>query len=402
LTEYSYTAYDFAGNLRTGSVSAETEQAALQTVRAKGLLPVTFIADKATDERKSFFQFQGRKETLKPNDRERYFTSLAMLIDAGFLLPDCHRFLASSSNGPALARVSRDILEKIQSGHSLSLSLRESKGGFGVAEIATIAAAEKSGDLAGPLRKLSFAMKRKIANREKLVSALIYPIILVLTSLASIFIIAMILVPNLAPVFEGRESEMPLALKLLNRLNIAFSEYWAVLAMVVLGLSLGLRMTMRSRAFQEALQSIARHIEVLRKLKTARIASSLASLLSGGMALLDAVKLSASNASDPLSGYELSSIANYVAEGKSFQESVAKTGIFGPMELEMLAVAESANRLEAILEHISTTNEDQATQQIERMVTMITPIMTLVMGALIGGLVYTVMRAILGINQLAH
>jgi general secretion pathway protein F len=399
---YSYTAYDREGNLRVGNISSVTEQTALQTLRATGLLPVSFIAGQVADERRSIFQFQSRNETLTVKDRERYFTSLAMLLEAGFLLPDCHRFLTINSNGPALAKFSEGILEKIQSGQSLSLSLRESKSGFDMAEIATVAAAEKSGDLAGPLLNLSLAMKRNIANREKLVSALVYPIILVMTSLASILIVAMVLVPNLMPVFEGRENEMPYALKLFNSLNVAVSEHSAAMALGALCLFFLMRMTMKHYVFRKSLQRVCQRVDFVRKRKSARIANSLASLLRGGMTLLDAIKLSASNASDPLSRHELSSIGNLVAEGKSFRESVARTEIFGPMELEMLAVAEGANRLEMVLEHISVTNEGQSIREIERLMTMLTPVMTLVMGALIGGLVYTVMRAILSINQLAQ
>jgi general secretion pathway protein F len=402
MNDFAYKAYDTKGQIREGQIPAENEQAALQAVRTLGLMPIEIKQGGQNNFLKQLIPRFENSNQLSNANRERYLSSLSTMLDSGFLLPDCHRFLANDTTDKTLAAFSKSILEKLQSGMTLSSSLRNSNTGFDMAQIAAITAGEKSGNLFQPLRHVADVMKTNNANREKLVSAMIYPAILVLTSFASIAVVATVLVPNLMPIFEGRESEMPAGMRFLVFLRSFLSDNLAVLSLVLFCLVLLLRQLVKTPFFRALWQRVLRKITFIRKLEAARISSSLSLMLRGGTTLLDAVKLCASNAGNAQSGRELALAVDMISEGRPFREAIQKIAVFGPMDIQMLSVAENANRLETVLDHVAATNNSEAMRQLERFIGLLTPIMTLLMGVLIGGLIYSVMRSILGINQLVQ
>jgi general secretion pathway protein F len=402
MSAYYYSAYDIKGHLHRGEIAAYDEQSALHKIKALGLTPTSMSSQKKPVGLFGNLSLRTADKKLNSSIRSQYLSSLSMLLTAGFVLTDCHRFLSNDTTSRAPANFAKAILEKLQSGQSLSASLRASDGGFDLAQLAAIAAAEKSGDLVGPLRSLSDAIKRSNENRNKLLAALIYPAILVLTSLLSIGIVATILVPNLLPIFEGREQDLPVAISFLSAMTAALTEHYAMIALFLLGAFLLFRIIIKTEAVAKLITRTKRHVGFLRKFECARIASSFALLLRGGTTLLEATKICAANAGNTQLRQELLSVADSISEGKPLRVAAGSLAIFGPMELQMLTVAESSNKLETVLEHIANTNEADATQEIQRLMSLLTPIMTLFMGLLIGGLVYSVMSSILSINQLVR
>jgi general secretion pathway protein F len=399
---YNYKAYDQQGTVRKGEIAASDEQSALQDLRALGLLPIAI----SMTEKRSWVAFLWprfeNKKSLSRAGRERYLSSLATLLHAGFLLSDCHRFLANDQSDKALARFSSDILEKLQRGHTLSVSLRGDHGGMDMAQIAAIAAGEKAGDLIQPLLHIAQSMKASNANRDKLTSALIYPLVLVLTSVVSIVVVASVLVPNLLPIFEGRESELPAAMRILVALKAFFADHFALIVIFVLGLALIARQLASNVAVQTVVHNTKRKVGFVRKLEAARIAGSIGLMLRGGTSILDATRTCGENERNAILSRELLMVTEEISEGKPFRDAARQITAFTPIDLQMLSLAEQANRLEVVLDHIAKTNDADATRQLERLMGLLTPFMTLLMGLLIGGLIYSVMRSILSINQLVQ
>jgi general secretion pathway protein F len=402
MTDFAYRAFDTKGHMHEGRLSADDEQKALNAVRALGYTPLSLTkgADRNTFAR--FLPQFDTKSQLSRTTRERYLTSLATMLDAGFLLSDCHRFLANDTGDKTLAQFCKSLLDQLQAGQTLSASLRASNGGFDMAQLAAITAGEKSGNLAPPLRHVAETLRTNNANREKLISAMIYPAILVLTSLGSIVVIATVLAPNLLPIFEGREQDMPTAMRLLIDIQSFMTENFALVILTFLCSLFLLRYVARLTSVRLLWERMLRKIGLVRKLEAAQIAGSLALMLRGGTTLLDAIRLCAANAGSLQSRTELNATAEAIAEGAPFREAVRQIALFELMDIQMLSVAENANRLEPVLEHVAATNNTHAMRQLERIMGLLTPVMTLLMGLLIGGLIYTVMRSILSINQLAQ
>jgi len=141
--------------------------------------------------------------------------------------------------------------------------------------------------------------------------------------------------------------------------------------------------------------------ELVRMAETAKLARTLASLLASGVPMLSALRIVESMAGNAAFSVALTQAAEEVKEGRMLSQALRKGGVFPSLMLRLIAVGEETGRLEPMLRHVEKIFESQVRRRIEQMLTLLTPALTIVMGAVVGGLIMSVMSAILSINELA-
>lgn len=259
--------------------------------------------------------------------------------------------------------------------------------------------AEQSDSLPEQLSELARLLRQQDQLRGQVATALVYPAILIAAAVGVVLIVSLTLAPALAPLFEGQGREMPRALSAFLWLGRMLGNYWlAILGVAIPGLFVavvGLRAGLRRLAFRLPLFGpLARDAALLAMVR------SLALLLRAGQPLTEAFRTVAD--ADRANPYapEMAAAALSLERGGRAHEALAASGRMPAMARELLRVGEEANALVPVLEALAASLSAQMEQGTQRVLRLLTPILTLFLGGAIGGLVYSIMGAVLSINEI--
>jgi general secretion pathway protein F len=398
----AYRAYDANGRILSGSIDSTSESDALARLKLNGLYP--FETSKFNTESKStsWLTRDIGKAGLGLAERARFSRMLAALIAAGVPLDRSLRLMADPSHGKKISRVATEAAEAIASGQSLSSILAQRTAGFAGHEVGMVASAEQMGNFAVILNMLSSTLDRQVELRSKLTSALVYPLLLLFMAAASLVLIATVLVPNLVPLFTDSGAEPPFVIWLLITAVKIVTNFGLAIAMTLLVLfGLGI-VYFKSRTGRTFAGKMKLHFPAARQLEAARVCRTLSALIGAGVPLQTAIRTTSEAVTNNSVKHQLLETVENVVGGMKLSKALEQLTVLDPPSRQLIAIGEETNQVESLLAHAATTLEVFATRRIERLMTLLTPLMTIALGLLIGGLIMSVMGAILSINELAR
>jgi general secretion pathway protein F len=399
-SEFHYRAFDTEGRSSKGTIAATSAKEAAARLRESGLLPV-----KVSENDSSWFdrllQSISRSTKLTITQKIAYMSDLHSLLRAGLPLDRSHLLMADGIGKRQVTALLRKITDDLAGGKSLSQCWENSGAQFTPMEIGMMAAAEKTGNLMAVLEQLSGILKQRKELTDKIISASIYPIFLVLMSVAAFAVIATVLVPTLVPLFEGNGSELPFIIRAALLMKGAFLDYLPLVLILILLIMVGARVVLQGEQSSRLKEQFLLKVPVFRMMQCARTAQQLSMGLKSGLPLQHALRLTVLSSSSVSVGWELRAAGDALANGASLSAALAQSRIFDRPALEMVKLAELSGSLEESFAHIAEHNETRSQGQIEKSLTLLTPILTLAMGLLIGGLIVSVMQSVLSVNDLA-
>jgi general secretion pathway protein F len=240
---------------------------------------------------------------------------------------------------------------------------------------------------------------------HRLASALIYPALLLMMAVVSIVVIITVLIPNIQPLFEGNDAQIPAVFGALMEVQALLESYWALLLATVLATAACGAALLRRPGPRNFLDRIMLRLPVagglVRQSIVSRISLTLATLLESGVPLQQSLTATTKVARNIAAREILDRVLERVVTGSKLSQSLAANTLFDEASLRLVALGEEANRLHQMLHHIAATTEARVVRQIERAMTLLTPILTLLIGVTVGGIIMSVMQAILSINDIA-
>jgi general secretion pathway protein F len=405
MSRFAYQAFTAKGDVVRGQIEAPSQADALQQLRAAGL--VAFQAAETKEPRKrSFWSFDfglgsGR---MTESARLAFVYELGILLRAQLPTDQALRLLLDQSELRNSASLVRSVSESVSAGKTLGEALADRTELLSEHETAIIRAAEHTGSVAETMLQLASSIRRRLELSSQIKAALTYPVILLVMSFLTIAIITTVLVPNLLPLFDGARTDPPL----LIRIMLLLQDNIDLLAIALL-VAVGSLWALWRRAKKNARLLAKRDWLMLRaplfghlivRAEAARIASVLALLLKSGIPLLQALSVVQRACKNRAVKTAFSQVVESVASGGSLAHAFWQFSIMPQASCHLVAVGEEANRLDELLMHIAQMNEAALQQKLERLMTLLTPVLTLLMGLLVGGLIMSVMRAILSVNDL--
>lgn len=403
MTLYHFEAFAPSGQTIGGVIEADSLPNALSLLRQKGVSP--FRVEPATSaSKRSPSRFLSSWGGPGLEWRARLIRQLATLLAAGITLDRALRILVSQSTGRMERNVIDKVLDKVSAGQTLSAALNTTTGQFKADEIGLIKAGEQSGSLVPVLEELSTLLERRLQLHGKLASALIYPAFLLALAPISLIIIATVLVPNIAPLFENSDAVMPFALRAMIWASKEFHTHGIIWLLSVIGAFVAIYLLLRNQTTYAKAQYLIGKLPMIRiiskRSEASRICRTLGSLLKSGAALqmaLSAVSeiISARNSQD-----RLRAARDAVSGGEKLATALKIVPSLDSYALQMIAIGEETNKLDAMLLYVAETEEKALSSYIDRLMTLLTPILTVVMGLFVGGIVMSIMRAILSVNEL--
>jgi type IV pilus assembly protein PilC len=316
---------------------------------------------------------------------------LVALVRAGLPILQSFDIMLERQKNLRFREVLSDIREKLKSGVALSDAFASYGDLFPAIYSTSIRAGERSGDLEGVLRRFLRYQKMIVTLRKRVVGALIYPAVLVTLSLGMIFIMLTFVIPKFSEFFAGFDAELPAFTKFLITLaNFLRSN----LILIAAGVAAAAWLTRRWATTSGRLlwDRIKLHIPlaggILHRFAILQFTQSLGTLLSGGTPMVPAIEIASQSVTNQLVATRIARIVQNVREGEPLWRSLEHTGVISDLAVEMIKVGESTGALTEMLANVSEFYDEEIEARLSRVVSAIEPVILIVMGGLIGVLLY--------------
>jgi len=287
---------------------------------------------------------------------------------------------------------------------AIILALEKQHGAFSRLFVNMVRAGEIGGTLDVTLDRLSDYLERSRELRDSVISALIYPAILLLLAGGSLILLLVYVIPQFTPIFEELGGELPTITKLvLGVASILQNFWWAMILLGVLVVSQYRRMMAveeKRFAWDGRVLGLKWVGDLVAKLETARLTRTLGTLLSNGVPLLAALSIARNVVNNTVLRKDVSDAAREVKTGGGLARNLARSGRFPRLALQMISVGEETGQLDGMLMKVSDSYDIEVRNTIDRLLSIFTPVVTLLLAVLIGTIVLSVLVAILSINDL--
>lgn len=402
MAAFEYLALDPRGRQQKGLIEADSPRQARQLLRDKQWAPLEVKPARAREDSTRPGLSLGRG--LSARDLALLTRQLATLVQAALPIEEALRATAAQSSSAKIKSMLLAVRARVMEGHSLAAALREYPSAFPELYRATVAAGEHAGHLGLVLDQLADYTDQRQQSRQKIQLALLYPVILLVASLAIVSLLLGYVVPDVVKVFVNTGQELPaLTRGLIAASNLVKSWGWLIVLVLVVGV-LGLRAALRDTAFRRRWDALLLRLPLVGRLSratnTARFASTLAILTRSGVPLVEALSIAAAVIANLRIRERVVEAAQKVREGTSLTRALEATGEFPPMMLHMIASGEKSGELDQMLARTARNQENDLAAQIALLVGLFEPFMLVFMGAVVLVIVLAILMPILSLNQL--
>jgi general secretion pathway protein F len=402
---FEYQALDPRGRTRKGVSQGDSARHVRQLLREQGLVPLS-VTGVQEDRVAGGPRAGGRlgRARIGTNDLAVITRQFATLLGSGMTIEETLSALVSQAEGHQVKSVLSGIRAQVMEGRSLADAIADYPRSFPEIYQASVAAGEQSGNLGLVLERLADFVESRQVLRQRVSIALIYPVILSVVSILIVVGLLTYVVPKVVQVFETSGQSLPL----LTRMLIATGEFlqhnglWilGIGALLLLGLSLALRLERPRFVLHQLILSTPGLRRLSRGLNTARMARTLAIMVSSGVPLLTSMRAAEGVLSNVVLKADLREAAGEVAEGVSINRALSRRGRFPPLLIQMVASGEASGELGNMLEKASSVMERELESRVAVLVGLFEPFMILFMGCVVLVIVLAILLPIFDLNTL--
>lgn len=400
---FSYQALDSDGRKVKGVLEGDSERHIRTQLREKNLKPLG-VSAASGGQKSGGDSHKSSGSKIRFSELVLLTRHLATLIQSNLPIDESLRAAAQQSRRSKVEGLLLGVRSRVTEGHSLAYALGDYPQVFNDMYRAMVKAGEASGFLGLVLERLADYTESRQITQQKLKTAMIYPIVVVIVAITVVVGLMVYVVPDLIRIFQNSQAELPTLTKVL----IACSDYlanWGLATLVVIVLAVfAFRWGLRSPGFLRGFHAFQLRIpligELIRNAESARFASTLNILIASGVPLLDAMKIGAEVISNTIIGEAVERAATQVQEGSSLHKSLESSEQFPPMMVHMIASGELSGELEAMLGRAAANQERELEMTANSMMSIIEPLMIVVMGVVVTLIVLAILMPIFNLNSL--
>jgi type IV pilus assembly protein PilC len=315
---------------------------------------------------------------------------MATLLKAGMPLVQSLDILRRRVTNPVFKSVLNDVYDRVRAGSSLSESFEAHGKMFPGVYTASLLAGEKSGNLEQVIRRYVAYVKVVESVRRKTISALIYPAVLLALSLIVVSILMLRVVPQFSGYYEQFGSELPLSTRVIVAFSNYATTYFGIFVVVVTATAVAIWLWLKRPGNRELVDRWILRVPMLggvaRKFSTSQASRTLATLLGGGIPLVNAIDVSARSIKNRYMARELHRASQQVREGRALAAALGDSGEFPDVALKMVEVGEQTGALQEMLNSLADFYDEEIETNLDRFVTLVEPILLIIMGIIIAGL----------------
>ena len=403
---YEYTALDTKGKNVSGIIDADSPRSARLKLRASRTFPVSIkeVKDTATKKIPWVVSMASSFTRIRPQEVSMMTRQLSTLVEAGFPLVSALDTLIPQTRSQAFKKILAKIKDSIIEGNSFAQALSLYPGTFSSLYVNMVRAGETSGALEIVLKRLADISEKQQALKHRIRAALAYPILMSIIGILVLFLLLTFIVPSITLIFTEMDQVLPTPTLMLIYISDFLKVYWWIIFIVITGTLFILnriKKTVKGGYFFDKIKLFLPGVGVLvKKLAAARFARTLGSLLENGISMLPALKIVKTIVGNELISEVIEGASKEVGKGKGLGTSLAEREIFPDLSIQMIQVGEQSGELEAMLNKIADIYENEVETSIMSMTSLLEPVMILVMGVIVGGIVLSICLPIFEMNQL--
>ena len=402
MAQYRYKATTPAGETSEGEIEARDESAVVERLQALGLIPIRVSLAESSSARDTRRLFARRR--IGPEQVGALTRELATLLRSGLPLDRGLEILIDLSPAPPVRDLLTRIRDDVRGGAALSKALEAHPEVFSRFFVGMIRAGEAGGSLGTVLTRIAEFMERSRELKDTVTSALIYPTILVLASVTSVMLLLIFVVPQFSQMFEQSGKELPLATEIVIAAGNLLRKYWWLLPVSAMATWRFFTWQMSHPESKAAWDG--RFLrwpligDLVTKVEVARFSRTLGTLVTNGIPLLSALAIVKDTVGNAVIAQGLDTAREHLKAGQGLSQPLMDQGVFPPLAVHMVGVGEETGKLDEMLTRSADVYDREVALAVKRMLSLLEPVLILGLGLLIGGIIISILLAILKVNSL--
>jgi type IV pilus assembly protein PilC len=383
---FTYRGTNRAGTNVAGEREAESK-AALQAALRRENINVNKLSEKGKE-----FNIPTFGTGVNEKELAIFTRQFSVMIDAGLPLVQCLEILAGQQDNKTFQKILNSVRASVEGGATLSTSMKLHEKVFDPLYYNMVEAGETGGILDTILQRLSTYIEKNVKLKRAVKSAMIYPVAVLSIAAGVIILLLWKVVPIFTTLFNGLGAELPLPTRIvIGMSNFVGSVYGLLIAVFVAGAGVALKFWYATPQGRMMIDSLSLKIPVvgmvLRKIAVARFTRTLGTLISSGVPILEGLDITARTSGNAVMEKAISQTRKAVEAGRSLVDPLKETDVFPGMVTQMIGVGEQTGAMDAMLSKIADFYEDEVDAAVKDMLTAIEPIMIVVLGVVVGGVV---------------
>jgi type IV pilus assembly protein PilC len=421
MPRYTYVAVDSRGQESTGLVDAASSSEAIGELRRAGYFPTNVSEEEGTSavatkspRQKTKAPRPGRKavsmnivlferKSVKPKVLMIFTRQLATLIDAGLPLLRGLNVLAKQERDSVLKSTIKKLADSVQGGSTFSEGLAQHPRLFNDLYVNMVKAGELGGVLEVVLTRLAEFQEKAQKIKNKVVAAMVYPIIVLVLALAIMTFLIIFIVPRFEAIFHDMLGDKPLPAITLFVIGVSdfMQKHWAILLGTVAGIIVAYKVVARTRAGRAILDRIKLRAplfgDLIRKTSISRFSRTLGTLVTSGVPILQALTITRETAGNTVMARAISQVHDSVKEGESIVQPLEASRAFPPMVISMIDVGEETGQLPEMLLKIAEVYDDEVDNSVAALTSLLEPIMIVFLALVVGTIVIALFMPLISI-----
>lgn len=404
MASFNYKAVSSEGEVVQGVLEAIDRQAAVRQIHLQGRVPIR-VMESGQVARQGRRLPRLRRKRVGHDQITSFTREMATLLKSGQPIDGALTILMSIAGDQSrFCEHLSCIRDALKGGYAFSDALAGETGLFSNFYIQMVRAGESGGALEGVLSRLALHLERAKEVRDSLVSALIYPMILLFVALTSIMILMTYVIPQFSDLFADMGQALPLSTQVTMAVASALQDYGWLMALAIVGLIFYFKWQLGRRDFAKRWHARLLRLpligSILKQVEAARFCRTLGTLLENGVPLLRSVSIVKETIGNRVIADGMDHVVNSLKSGRRLSDPLAEHSRFPQFVLQMIRIGEESGQLEAMLMQTADILDQETQSLIKRALSLVEPIMILVLGVIIAGVVMSILVAILGVNQL--
>jgi general secretion pathway protein F len=401
---YIYKAVNRDGETVEMEREAADEGALLLTLQNEGLLPIRIAPAKS--QPLAWLKLGRRRSRISHKQISLFTRELLTLLQAGLPLDRALVVLLDlTASEPDLNAMIGKVLDSVKGGAQLSDALEAQNGVFSRFYLNLIRAGEAGGALEVVLDRLTQFLESSKELRDTVTTAMIYPAILVVMAAGSLLLLLTFVVPQFTEMFESAGKELPVPTQIVVGIANALQSYWWTLIPLALAVSGYVRYQradpVRRLAWDGWMLKLPLFGDLILKFQVASFSRTLATLLTNGVSLLAALSIVRETLDNRLVAEKIGLAADSLKRGGGLSAPLMEAELFPSLAMQMIKLGEESGHLAEMLERVAVTYDKEIKISIQRLLALLEPVLIVGLGIMIGGIIVSILMAILSVNDLA-
>lgn len=399
---FEYTALDAAGREKRGILEGDTAKHVRQLLRERQLLPVT-VTEAAREEARRQRKFSFSRG-ISASDLSLLTRQLATLARAGLPLEEALLAVSQQTEKPRVQSILLGVRAKVMEGHTLASGFSEYPRVFPEIYRATVSAGEQSGHLDDVLERLADYTESREIIRQKVIGAMLYPIVLTILCFGIVSGLLVYVVPKVVEVFDTGKAKLPLMTRLLIGLSDFLRDWgvWLLVAIVVAVIAAN--RALRNPAVRKRWHEIQLKLPLVGKLvrgfNTARFTRTLSITTAASVPVLESLRIAGEVITSIPMRDAVTEAGARVREGAPIGRSLAQSKLFPPMTIHLISSGESSGELESMLDRAAVSQERELDGLLGALVGLLGPLLIILMGGFVMAIVFAMLLPIFEMNAL--